>query len=644
MMKKALSVSLLAAVALSGVAFAAEFEYPRMRNVGFEDGLVEWSVPPAGWRLSKGEGLGGSTALVWERGDGGLSQRLALESGVRYRFGAWVKHGAAGRKTDPKIALAWFSWQDKKLGETAASLVVDNNPHTGGWIRYEGLTPPVKGPYGDISVSIPEGAEGRVLFDDFTFFPEDGKPVGGIVSSAYRDEAAGGMVTFAVALNINTVMTPLVRLVPMFTFKGADGKPFTLRPEVFTADRATVPVETARLAMGCSQVAFTLTDDAGKPVGSVDMPFTRVSACQRRRVSVDAFNRTLVDGKSFFPLGMYAGRLTEEDIEIYRQGPFNCVLCYRPTDEAMELCHKAGILYIRNIKDIVPGSAWAVKQGMTKEESFAAIKRHVERVRNHPGMLAWYTCDEAPLSQVPVLSEVRHFLHDIDPDHPVYIVLDRPEHVRAFAPAFDVIGMDPYPIGNNRGDIEIAYGWAAAARTAMYGARPMWHVSQAYSWGWHEGRRKAAGDDPDLRFPTREEFMSMTWQPIAAGANGLIPYAFHAMRERAKGEEFAAIWKIVCDVMAEVKAHFDVLLSEPGPAVSDVPAGLVVRTWRNGGGAWVLACNVSRKDVKAKLRVDGRWCVSKSAIGNGATAHGTDVIDIAMPPIGVSLFALAERQ
>ena len=641
-----LAEGIVGAAVLAGLSCqAADFRHPRMRNAGFESGLDEWTAPGHGWRLAPGEGRGGSTALAYEGGaSAGPLQRLAVGSGTKYRFGAWVKIiGRDGEKPAPKIVFRWFSWEDRKLGEAKAEAVVDNNPDdTDGWVRYECLAPAICGPYADILAEVPVGTKSRILFDDFNFFAEGGMPVGRLISSAYRNEAVSGTVAFAVQLNVNTVLNPLPGLKARFIFEGEAGGTFALKPCVLAEDKAIVRVDVAKLRKGASKVRFELDAADGSPLGRAEAGFARRDSLPRRRVSIDGFNRTLVDGRPFFPLGMFAGGLSEEELAVYREGPFNCILCYNPSLKAMDLCHDAGIMYIDNVKDYVVGSRWVIKGCETKERSHEMLRRHIEQVASHPALLAWYTNDEAPESQLPALREVNELIHSLDPDHPTYTVLDRPEHVRSFAHTFDVIGMDPYPIGNNRGGVDIAYGWAAAAQDGMYAFRPMWHVPQAYSWYWWEPRRKIAAGDPDLRFPTREEFRSMLWQPVAAGANGLVPYSFHDIRRHAKGAERDAIWKMVCEEMAAVKANFGTLLSKPGPAVKGASGNLVVRTYKGDDGVWLLACNTSRSPVRARLEVAGGADSASCAVGGGVRRAPDGSLAVDMPPMGVALVKVKE--
>ena len=94
--------------------------------------------------------------------------------------------------------------------------------------------------------------------------------------------------------------------------------------------------------------------------------------------------------------------------------------------------------------------------------------------------------------------------------------------------------------------------------------------------------------------PTREEIRSMTWQAVAAGANGIIYYYFaDAYRRGTTKEESARRWADVCAVAREMKEKEPTLLSEPGPAIShdscadfDLPSE----------ARWEFACRAVRSD------------------------------------------------
>ena len=166
-----------------------------------------------------------------------------------------------------------------------------------------------------------------------------------------------------------------------------------------------------------------------------------------------------------------------------------------------------------------------------------------------------------------------------------------------------------------RADIGRAAAGVQETRRAMYDSVPVWHVPQAFNWAWDTYRSKSKLH----RYPTAEELVSMTWQPIAAGANGLIYYAFHRICMATKGPERDECLRLAAAAAAEVKAKMPILLSEPGPAIISAPEGMVCRTWRTADGkVALLAANTTRRAVA----------------GTVALADGTPPLAVELPPLG----------
>ena len=224
----------------------------------------------------------------------------------------------------------------------------------------------------------------------------------------------------------------------------------TVAPDEMSPRAASVAVPVERMAEGPQTVAFALRNRAdGKELGRAACAFTRGTVA--RRVAFDKNKRTLVDGKPFLPLGMYASVLSDEAISKFTNGVFNCIMPYNPKREQLDAAHAAGLKVIYSVKDMVWGSKFVRKGMETREKSLAAIREVVEAVKGHPALLAWYVNDEAPERQIGPLREINEMIHALDPDHPTWAVTDKPWHVRPFVGSYDCIGMDPYPIGNNRG-------------------------------------------------------------------------------------------------------------------------------------------------------------------------------------------------
>ena len=608
-----LAVVLPLVVVFATVSMAVESWPSSPSNLGFEDGTNCWHLPKALWRVADGEGRGGSKAIVWENSDSKRylypRQTLSLEVGGIYRFGAWVKvdslKAGGSEKPKPRVSLDFANAAGKWIGADYAHPV--SKPDADGWVRYECVTGPlgVEVVRGNLFGFLPRGSTGRVRFDDFSFSQEGTRRVDNMVSSAYRDTAESGPVTFVATLFIDPAKLPADSLSPVFVFRNADGVETEVAPDVFDAVHAAVTLDVSRLAAGAHPVTFVLRTKAdGRELDRISCTFTRTAV--RRRVSFDRFGRTLVDGKPFFPLGMYARDVTPEVLALYTNGtPYNCIMPYHmPSNEMLDACRDAGLMVICSVKDFVYGAHVDHERFRSREDSFRHIAGMVRAAKGHPATLAWYTNDESPPRQVAIQRDLCAMIHDLDPDHPVWHVTDRKNKIAPFLGAYDVIGMDPYPVGRegDMGDIGKASRWVKDVQECTFDTVPVWHVPQAFNWAWDTHRKRSKL----YRYPTAEELVSMTWQPIAAGANGLIYYAFHRICMATKGAEREECLRLAAVAAAEVKARMPLILSDPGPKVESTPQGMVCRTWATAPGrVTLLVANSTRNPVSGTVTLAG---------------------------------------
>ncbi len=94
----------------------------------------------------------------------------------------------------------------------------------------------------------------------------------------------------------------------------------------------------------------------------------------------------------------------------------------------------------------------------------------------------------------------------------------------------------------------------------------------------------------------------MTWQYLAAGANGIMYYSFNTLRDFAKGADFKAKWAELKEIAAEVKSFEDVFLSaEDAPSVSGMTDAVGARAWLHAGDAWLLVVNATRAPQRAAI-------------------------------------------
>ena len=617
------NVFLFFALGLSAlVAFSADAT-SMLLDGDFENGGTGWELPKAFWTVKKGVGMDGSVGLaltvkepkmiVWPK-----SEMFAVEGGLAYKFEAWQKTDGfkviGGKKGTVKLYFMVFDKDGKSLGSHGGAVrAMDNSVRKDGWYRVECVTRvlPAEAVKARFQIWSYNGV-GEAFVDNLIISPFAVNPVDKLCSSAYRDEAWEGIVAFSAAYCSNPLKDPedVLECELEFTSSkgGRDRKKGVLRNSV-----ATVEMAVESLAYGRNEVTLTVRRrDGRKTLGSSSMFFARETCAMARKVTFDSRHRTIIDGKPFFPLGMYWSEINEKDISVYTNGPFNCLMPYKRPDEVkLDICHSAGVKVIYPISGFFADIDEAKTPEAVATINAKYIRGYIRRYRRHPAVMAWYLADEVDAKYEGILAAKCAIAHELDPDHPTWIVLDKPANVRPLIRGFDAIGMDPYPIGNNGGkdrtEIGNAAGWARQAKASTYGFKPMWQVSQAFDWGCY---RNSETNRTDVRMPTYEEIRSMTWQAIAAGANGIIYYSFFDLLKRDKWpkERTAGAWENVCKVAHEVKKFEAVLLSEGEvPSIEGVPEEVAARTWRNGERIHLLLANTLRKEVSGTALVDGKY-------------------------------------
>ena len=592
------------ATALSAlVCVAAE---PLPKNAGFEtpdakgDGAADWSLYWNGmWSVKRGEGRNGTAALICaDVGKGGwTTQWVDVEPGRAYRVEGWVRtEGVEGRGVC--IDFSWHDAYGTRIGTAATQ------PHVMGttaWtkVSLEAFVPPAAAKRCLIGTPVTGNTKGKAWFDDLRIMPIDLPPIGQFISGAYRNRAAEGPVTFYMSLNAKKgeieakgyqgrLVLPSGRTVAV---------PATEEDMSYTVDLASLP-------LGESQVTFEILDRSGKKVDAKSLTFTRTAKPETKGIRIDRRGIAHIDGKPFFPLGMFMWKASPEKIDHYSKGPFNCCMPYSaPTKAEMDYAHGKGLKVIYDIHPCYAGLQWATDRGITNEATEVAyVSRLVKEFRNHPALLAWYINDELGLDWIKKLTARRDLCERLDPNHPTWVAHYMVEDIRSHLPAFDVIGSDPYPICQT-GDPPISQVMehTRITRKGVFGARAMWQIPQAFDWGAYRVK-----DKDKTRPPTFDEMRNMAWQFIAEGANGLISYSYsdwEKMKWRTPPEE---MWSRVCRIGEEVKEKVPVFLSEEtAPAVTLITKDASVRVWCKDGDVWLLAVNPTYKPKVVEFALEG---------------------------------------
>jgi len=583
-----------------------------------------------------------------------------LRPGMRAEVSMWVDASGLSKEGVPEASLAWGSRRTGSSWAWGSSTVHRwQNPRiekdARGRRRFVCRTcvAPSDAVNPKLHFFAKRPAVGTIVYSDIelTLVPRTYDLC--LASSAYAGAAADGAVRFVASYVTDSDLEPTNRLVGTFVFAGAGGREVRRRADMLTAARAEARIAVADFAPGAQRVRFELSQRDGAKLAEATCPFERSAAPVSRRVAFDAQGRTRVDGKPFFPIGMYWSENTlalSNSLERYAApGVFNCLQTYEKamTPAILDRYWAKGLRVMASVKDIylpnADGSPVAfLPRGITnKVQETAYVTEVVNRCKDHPALLAWYTCDELDVQYADRLADRYALLKRLDPEHPVY-VLAFPHATRAFLDAFDVTGTDPYPVCMKGAKETPGMGrvWNAGAaaeevRTAMFGLKPLWQVPQAFKWQWDHR------ENFDERFPTRRELASMTWQQVAAGANGIFFYSYGQMCHHSKGESELIEYfdETTVPVARELKDAQEILQAEPGPAVAAKPPRTRVRTWRKGGAVYALVCNTHPERRTGEVAIAGDWARCEPVFGSGVCLRGGR-LSLDMAPIATAMVRL----
>ena len=576
--------------------------------------VAAWNLPrkPVTYQVKDGVGRNGSRGLLWDDSNGGAyvmaRNRIDIKPGISYRFGGWIK---AERLGTPRSCVALYFDCYSKDGKWLEGCSSSFAAKEGDWIQVSGRTcnMPEETAYGVLMAYAAKGSKGRAVFDDLYVEPLKQELLGEIYTSAYRNAAVDGRVKLFIEVNscAPEAKSPGIKMAFRLPKQLMDWRELDT---VVKDGYATAEVDVSELRFGKSPIQFWVTDN-GKYVTSKVIYFERFKGNDPRKVYFDSKNRAIVNGKPFFPMGMYASELTEDDVRLLAKGGFNCAMPYRGfrlTEKVLDVCSQSGLMVMPNIKDYLYGErhSWeAIKDAQTGD---AVTAEQISRFKDHPAILAWYSCDESEASAVPRLRERQKLIEQLDPDHPTWIVLYQAPYIRRYMGAFDVIGTDPYPIADlgqypkRKDGIKRVTNWTRQTYEGVYdGIRPMWQVPQCFDWAIiknTEAERLAAPSRP----PTYEEVYNMAWQCIVGGANGLVFYSLHDLRRMEKRTPFQQSFGIVSRVAKNIRMFEKVFLEGSSRALETGNDDVVARMWTHGESRLIAVINASVKPQTATVR------------------------------------------
>ena len=602
---------------------ASQTEPPEVVNPSFE--AAQNPKMPDGWwgpekNFQRDETIArtGSASFRWTNDDPNnyvlsSSRPKNLIPGNSYLLSGWVKtKDVKGGKA--AICVEW----NGPDGKWAGGAYLQGVNGTKDWTRiFEIVRFPMDAQNPHLTCYGTRDATGTAWFDDLEIVPYFPPCITQMSFDCYRAQTTGDQVKLFVGVSyVKADFAPELLKEISVGLEGQKIQDYEWDEEL-NALVFTVP--TKDLALGKHTVTVSVPNPGLKTKEVREITLTKVEKFPERKSFIDPQRRLIVDGKPFFPLGLYFGGVTHEDVLNLADSPFNCIMPYHPISrETLDDLYAHGISVIYSVKDLYEGL-----QCQSDEEGREKTIKRINELKDHPGIIAWYINDELPLSMLEQLSGHRDLCEELDPGRPTWVVLYQVEQIRDYLPTFDVIGTDPYPISGK--PASTAYKWAKMTCDGGFGLRPCWQVPQLFNWANY---RK---NDKNARTPTYDEIRAMTWMNLAGGATGIIGYSYFDMPRNfsnenptpeAKKESFDRSWAMIKKVGEEIKKYESVFLT--GETIVPIPfnegsdAEIVSRTYALDGTIWLLTVNSDTEAKTAEFTIPAGKTVKNAADWPGA--------------------------
>lgn len=213
---------------------------------------------------------------------------------------------------------------------------------------------------------------------------------------------------------------------------------------------------------------------------------------------------------SVFPIGIYHVPMSE--LPLAASAGFNVVTGWVKNErQAQEFLHVASNNHLKVLLEL--------STFMRGDFKIQKMLRIVAALKDNSALLAWYLVDEPhTFRQLSAGRSAYRKIRQIDPHHPVFIVLNQPKTYADFSSMADIVGIDPYPVPFH--PVGEVTRWLRAAQNAVNGVKPVWLVAQAYDQTAYPNRR-------EIRGPTPLEERNMVFQGIVHGVKGVLFYTWN---------------------------------------------------------------------------------------------------------------------
>lgn len=288
------------------------------------------------------------------------------------------------------------------------------------------------------------------------------------------------------------------------------------------------------------------------------------------RVSFNDEGIALVDGKPFFPIGVFTYKIDPGVLAELHEVRCNTVLHGFNPDQ-LDLLHEHGLMAVCETSE-----PW------------------VKAAANHPALLAWYLTDEPENRGVTPAGELKRYteLKAADANHPIGLCHTSFEALTQFKDACDFTMTDIYPITANRDKNIMGVSIMMDEARRIHGQTwPQWTYIQTF------GGPEA--DNGVWAVPLPHEVRFMVYQALVHRATGILYFSYWPQQPRT--------WQSVATLNQEIQRLVPRLVA-PGRELmlkaDDDRIQVRVRTNLSAPSGLIIAINTTPKFVETTIHAE----------------------------------------
>lgn len=600
-----------------------------VNNAGFDRGTQYWY-------LSKPE-LMSHDPQVGRNGPGSLkivdttgsSNPFAAQSvrgiqpGATYELKAWVK-GLGFVDCEAAVKLEWYN--DK--GQNTSGIY--GRIHTRGsdeWQEVK-ITAPADWDSTRVSILVRLFGTGVVWFDDVSLTRVAEPPVVRLITGSIGLEPMSPRV---VDLDVWIPMKDRAseRLSVILTKDGRSLEGWALENPTIKPGPKDTAVYSWKLqlpALNPGEYSLIVKMPEVDPDFEASMTVA-VAPEKRKPANLTDTGTILVDGKPFFPIGLY--HVSIDRYKLLAQHGFNAVQGVGTSDpdhvlRMLEAAREAGLMVDQ-----------ALYPGGVVRENLERYKEIIRLRKEHPNLLNWKVIDEPDLRGENMRFEVPEAYREykkIDPDHPILLTIADKSQYGFWARFCDILQVDPYPLPNQ--PLTMVSDYVAAAKRVL---EPWQNLTAVLQAGWIPG----PSPDRPANQPTKAQARSMVYLSLINGAKGIFWYS---LSDPGWDLTLTPLWKDFKEINAETAWLGEIVMNgEPIEGMSHTIGEVQYAGWRYQDRVYILATNAGKSQGRISIEL-GKACtlVEQRYDSTSPRVDGGKLEDV-LGPVMSTVYVLCEE-